>query len=478
MVDIKMSEMATDSSLAGTERLLAQGADGSIIVLSTLKDYVIDELVGATAATPATGDDIIAVRSGTEKLLDLDLLSAYVLANAWDDASETSPAITGDMLLVERSNVAYRLNVNTLKTYVLVGVQATALDLTGLTAATPTGTDLMLYGNGATPKKITLANYETKLWTDFHTYVTDTLPAVTVSAASDKFYVDQGGTAKAVDADIAAVYFNTAIIALGTVQTSTLSGLPAHLTALTPITAPADADEFYLNRAGTAYKMTMSTIAGYAIDATYDIPWSLIAASKYTTTPASTSTLTMSDTSDINLGDPVKFAYGGNTYYAVVTAVSNNALITIAGAPFVVAEVLTALSVGTLQQVETKTIVIDSLYADTEYDLLSTIGRYERWDGAPAYLVSFAATGGEIDTGAAQPKINVKVGGSLVSTNDTNKGLQVSAVVGTWTANSAVGISTDNYAIEKGDAIEVSCTAQGTNGDAADLTINLIFVYE
>ena len=99
-------------------------------------------------------------------------------------------------------------------------------------------------------------------------------------------------------------------------------------------------------------------------------------------------------------------------------------------------------------------------------------------DGPPAYLVAFAATCGEADTGAAQPKVNVKVDDSLVSTNDSNKGLQVSGTPGTWTANSAIAVSVSNYAITKGDSIEVRCTEAGTNADAADLTINLLFVYE
>jgi hypothetical protein len=222
----------------------------------------------------------------------------------------------------------------------------------------------------------------------------------------------------------------------------------------------------------------MATVAQYAMDATFELPWKLIAATKYTALPPSTSTLTMSDTSDISIGDPVKFTWGGLTYYAAVTAVSANALITITGAPFSAAVSLTALYVGTPTQMKTITYWVDDLFGDAVYDILAAEGRYERWEGPPAYLVTFAATAGTVDTGAAQPKINVRIAAVDVSTDDSNKGLQVSGVAGTWVANTAVAINTSNYDIARGNAIEFRCTEAGTTGDAADLSITLTFVYE
>jgi hypothetical protein len=186
----------------------------------------------------------------------------------------------------------------------------------------------------------------------------------------------------------------------------------------------------------------------------------------------------MSDTSDISIGDPIKFTLSTVVYYAVVTAMSGNSSITIAGAPFSTTVALTNLYVGTPGQVKHITYWVEDLFGDAVYDILEGAGRYERWEGPPAFLVAFAATSGEIDTGAAQPKINVELGGNAVSTNDTNLGLQIAAVAGTWTANSAVAINTTNYAVTRGEAIELLCTEAGTNGDAADLSITLTFVYE
>ena len=477
MADKPMSGMATVSSLAGTERLLSQGADGYVILVSAIAAYTIDELVGAAALTPGTGDALLMERSGTEGTFDIDALASYVVATGWSVASEADPAVSGDMILANRSGVIYELDIDTIQTYVLVGVQATVLDLSGLDAATLSGTDLFAVCQTTTGKKVTLTNLETKLWTDFQTYV-EGLTAVATATSSDYFYSIQGGVPKLMQADELSVYMDTAIIALGNVQTSAFSAIPANLTALSEPSSVQDADELLMQRSGTAYKMTMATVANYAMDATFELPWKLISTDKYTALPPYAHQLTMSDTSDISIGDPIKFTWSGTTYYAYVTAVAANSLITIAGAPFSTTISLSELYVGTPDQRELVTVFVPSLFGDDEYDMLSTLGRYMRWEGPPAYLVGFNVTCGEADSGASQPKVNVKVDSALVSTADSNNGVQVSGTPGTWTECSAVAINTTNYAIIRGDAIEIRCTAAGTTGDAADLTVNLIFVYE
>jgi len=437
MVDKAMSTMDIDASIAGTERLLAQGADGSVILVSAISAYVIDDLIASTAATPTTGDYLLGFRGTDEKTMTLDLVAAYAVTYAYSAASAVTPAASGDLLLVNRSGTIYDMDVDVLKTYALVGIQATVLNTSALGSATLGATDLVTVCQVGTPTSPKTA----------------TLTALTT-------------------------YLDAALIALGTMQTSACAYLKTYTAALSAKSTGAAADTLYVINSGTAYKMTLATIADYCVDATYDLPWLLIAASKYTALPTTTSTLAMSDTSDISIGDPVKFTWSGTTYYAVVTAMSGNSSITIAGAPFSTSASLTDLYVGTPGQVKNVTYWVSDLFGDAIYDILSTVGRYERWEGSAAYLVAFAATSGEADTGAAQPKINVEVGGNAVSTNDTNKGLQISGTPGTWIANSAVEIHTTNYAVSRGEAIEILCTEAGTNGDAADLSITLTFVYE
>jgi hypothetical protein len=80
------------------------------------------------------------------------------------------------------------------------------------------------------------------------------------------------------------------------------------------------------------------------------------------------------------------------------------------------------------------------------------------------------------DSGAAQPKINVKVDGNLVCTADSNKGLQLSTA-GTW-VQTGVNLSTANYIVARNNVIDVRLTEVGTNGNAQDLTVALTFVLE
>lgn len=207
--------------------------------------------------------------------------------------------------------------------------------------------------------------------------------------------------------------------------------------------------------------------------------WTTILTSKYTAEPASTSSIAMSDTSDMHIGMPLRYAYGGTTYYGVVTAISANASITLAGAPMIkdTAHPLTALAVGNAEMLVQVDFFIGGYYGDGAADLLATDAKtYFRWKFGAGHLVTFDATESGVDTGS-EPKVNLKVAGNLVSTNDSNNGVQLTSA-GTWVGNSAVAISTANYSIAFNDAVEVRCTVAGGTGDALNLTVVAVFVLE
>lgn len=477
MADRPMSAMTVDASLDGTERLLAQGADGSVILVSGISAYVIDDLVGASEIVPTTGDALLAERSGTEGTIDLDDLAAYAVASAWSVASEADPAVSGDLILANRSGTVYELDIDTIKTFCVSGLQASALDLSALSADTPTGTDLFVFGQAATPKKVTMTNLETVLWGHYQTYV-EGLDAVVATADSDLFYTIQGGTPKVLRADDFSTYMSQIIAITGDTSQAAFDLFPALFDSdLSDIGSILDADELYIQRSGAAYTVTMSAVATYALAAMIEFPWTLISPDDYTALAPTTSTLTLSDSTPFAIGRPIKFTWSGVTYYAIITGLTGGQL-TIAGAPFSTSVSLSDLYIGPPSHVVTRRIFVPSLVGDTVYNLLETLGRYERWEEGAAYLVSFAGTLGEPDTGAAQPRFNVRVDGLGVSTESAANGPQMSAVAGTWVVNSAVAIRTDRYDIDRAGTIDIRCTAAGTNGDAADLSIDLIFVYE
>ncbi|MFA5753059.1 MAG: hypothetical protein WC910_08325 [Bacteroidales bacterium] len=206
--------------------------------------------------------------------------------------------------------------------------------------------------------------------------------------------------------------------------------------------------------------------------------WRTIAGAAFTATPASTSSLTMSDTSAANLGDAIKYTDGRGTYFAVITDVTTNTSITISGAAFDTGSDLTALYVGNNKIIKT-VYFVGTAYADaTNAALLETdMKTFEFWDGRKAYLVDFGVVHETVDTGT-QPKINILVNGSAVSTNDSGNGIQLSGTKGVRTMNAAVAIDTATYDINQDETIEVSCTAAGGTGDAENLTVFCIFVQE
>jgi hypothetical protein len=188
--------------------------------------------------------------------------------------------------------------------------------------------------------------------------------------------------------------------------------------------------------------------------------------------------LSMSSTTYMYEGLPVKFTYGSTDYYGIITAVAANVSITIAGAPLTTGVAPSALYVGTQSHVEQVEFLVETAYGAAAQDVFADVTlQTHRWRKGNAYLVTFGAAHGVVDSGAAQPKINITVGGSVVSTADTNNGIQLSTA-GTWVDNSAVAINTTNYKIEMDDEIDIEVTAAGTNGDADVLSVACMFVYE
>jgi len=204
--------------------------------------------------------------------------------------------------------------------------------------------------------------------------------------------------------------------------------------------------------------------------------WTLIASANYTATPASTSQLTMSDTTGLAVGLPIKYTISGTDYYGVVDSVTEDTNVTIVGAPM--GDDLSALYVGTPAKLSVVNLFVASTYADgTDTDLLANdMSAPLKWLGPAAHLVFFSANQATADSGT-EPKVNIQIGNAAVSTNDSNNGVQLSTA-GTWVDNSDVAINTTNYAVAWGDELEVACTAAGGTGDAADLTLLLLFVSE
>lgn len=198
--------------------------------------------------------------------------------------------------------------------------------------------------------------------------------------------------------------------------------------------------------------------------------WIPVASTSFTAAPASTSTLTMGAdlTASIKVGMSLRYTIGGTVYYGMVSAITSN-LLTVNGAPL--SGNVTALSYGggTMRQIS---ILIPGKYEDASStglivaDLKSSLV----WRLGTSYLVHFGVYSDTVDTGT-KGTASVRINATEVCT--TAGGLTLTAAK-TW-YYSVVDIAVAAYDINRGEAIEVTSVKAG-NGDASDLTVQMVFV--
>lgn len=200
----------------------------------------------------------------------------------------------------------------------------------------------------------------------------------------------------------------------------------------------------------------------------------LAAVSDFSTTPASTSMVTMNadKRAEIFPGTPIKFTLSNaSTYYGICTSITSNAM-GLAGAPLVSgAGALTALSYGT-HATFTERIPIPGYWSDSaDASLISNdLGVSYIWRGPPAYLVQFGAISHTTDSGTNKPRINVRIGSTTtdrICTANSGAGLEIAAAE-TW-YRTGVDIDTTKYALNFGDQIEITTDGNGGNDDASQL---------
>lgn len=198
-----------------------------------------------------------------------------------------------------------------------------------------------------------------------------------------------------------------------------------------------------------------------------------VSEASYTATPTSTTRIAMSNTTGLTVGMPMIYEYLSTPHYGMIGAISPNTYIDIIGATLDTGEDLTALWAVDPERLVQVDFYVDGAYGDGTGDILAAdMNTYFKWGLATARLLTFRAVHATDDT-TTQPKINLKVDGNLVSTNDTNNGIQLST---SWVDNPPVAISESYYIVDPGDDFEITCTVAGGTGDAEDLTVSAILL--
>jgi len=190
----------------------------------------------------------------------------------------------------------------------------------------------------------------------------------------------------------------------------------------------------------------------------------------FTATPASTSTLTMTSdlTGSIQVGMSLRYVIGGTTYYGRVAAIESN-LLTVNGAPLSDDVTSLAYGGGRITQI---VVIIPGTYEDASNTSLisSDLNSSLIWDKEKAYCVYYRVYSKTHDSGT-HGQASVRINSTEVNT--TTDGLTIAADA-TW-YSTVVDIDVAAYDVNPGEAIEVTTVKNG-NGDATNLTVEMIFV--
>jgi hypothetical protein len=259
-----------------------------------------------------------------------------------------------------------------------------------------------------------------------------------------------------------------------TLQAWLLGHATQHAPGGTDTVFPANAAG-YLQNNGTG---SLSWGAGGGGGASF---WTaLTATTDFSTTGASTSTITMNtdQTGNIPVGSAVRYTYNGTLYYGQVTALTS-ALMTIRGSTIGTgAGLLTTLAYGDQTRIGQISIPFPGYYeaatTSTAINDILLIPSGMLWDLMPAYFIGLDIQNGTADSGGTQAIVNLIVNGNALDTSNSSSGLSIS---GTSLVRSVVDINSTlaNTLISRGQYLEVKIT-KGTNGDGLNLIVTGLFV--
>jgi len=197
-------------------------------------------------------------------------------------------------------------------------------------------------------------------------------------------------------------------------------------------------------------------------------------------TRASDATFTVTDNAENQgiyiAGRPIRYADVAGTWsYGMVTGYSTGT-VTLRGAPMTTSFDL-LLEFGEMSRVASFPVYITSTFADAaDADLIVTdMAINLHWPMGRAYCVGFDVICETADSGANDPRVNVDIAGAnAVSSSNSSEGPEVTETI----ARTTTDITVANYDIDLYDVIEITTDANGSNNDAADLTLTLYFVVE
>lgn len=203
--------------------------------------------------------------------------------------------------------------------------------------------------------------------------------------------------------------------------------------------------------------------------------WRIVPDSDWTPIPLSTSRIE-TDSAMLTVGTPIRIIQGGTTRYVVVSA-KTSTYVDVRGPALNTAQNITSFESSTPDRVVQIDLFIAGFYAASTGDkVVSVMRTRNRWMMGPAHIAHFAAVQHVADS-TVQPRINLKKDTSLVSTNNSSQGIDLSTA-GAWVDNPVATISAANAPLVYGSSLEVNVAIIAGTGNAADLTVSVLAIME
>jgi len=191
-----------------------------------------------------------------------------------------------------------------------------------------------------------------------------------------------------------------------------------------------------------------------------------------TSVPIVTSRLPMDSTTSVPVGTAIEVVQSGVSTWHMVTALAAG-YAELMGPP---------LTIGTqidLVRVLDAPTLLNMMVSRTAWDnavstsLLSTIERTGfTWEGPAGHMVGYRAMQMEAN-GTSQGTVHVLAAGNRVSTTGV-----LLSTSGVWVDNGLVAIDKTKYSLDRGDAVELECSAAGVAGIGRFLTVKAVVVTE
>lgn len=243
------------------------------------------------------------------------------------------------------------------------------------------------------------------------------------------------------------------------------------ISELVAVGSLVDTDVVPVSQGAVTKKATISQIAQTLATTNR---WTTVPPSAYTSTPASTSRITMSDTTAMQVSRPIRWTQAGIVYYGIVRSVVANTYIDVSGPSIPTAQSITSLQFSTPEVMAVIDVFLPGTFASaTRTTAIADLTRSSlHWHLTPARLVSVRCTTRVASPGSTT-RINVSIGGNWALALNGFIGMTVGENT-SLTESGGEGIFHPNAQANPGSRIEITVT--NVSSILQDATVSLLFV--